>query len=150
MTSQLTEQEAAFRRACRAWLEAHVPATPLASHNTREGFAAHVAWEKVLFEARWAVVSWPEEFGGRGASLMEWLIFEKQVNLVGTDASGIEVKGVPDQPNHALLMKHQIPILEFVANLNALQAERFTLLVLPMRIVGLDSCPVRLIAIEEE
>ncbi len=81
---------------------------------------------------------------------IQWLIFEKRVNLVGTDASGIEVKGVPDQPNHALLMKHQIPILEFVANLNALQAERFTLLVLPMRIVGLDSCPVRLIAIEEE
>ena len=81
---------------------------------------------------------------------VHWLVFDKKINLVGSDASGIEIKGARDQPNHELLMKHQIPIIEFAANLDALEAERFTLVVLPLRIVGLDSCPVRLIAIEEE
>lgn len=71
-------REQAFRAECRAWLQAHVPDTPLPSHNTREGFAAHVAWEQALFAAGWAVVSWPEAYGGRAASLMEWLIFEEE------------------------------------------------------------------------
>jgi len=78
MSLQFTESEQAFRAECRGWLEANVPTQPLASHNTREGFAAHVEWEKQLFAAGWAVVSWPETYGGREASLMEWLIFEEE------------------------------------------------------------------------
>jgi alkylation response protein AidB-like acyl-CoA dehydrogenase len=77
-----TDAEAAFRAECRAWLEAHVP-HGLASGDTREGFAAHLAWERQLAAARWAVVSWPEEYGGRGASPMEWLIFEEEYYRAG-------------------------------------------------------------------
>lgn len=80
---------------------------------------------------------------------VRWLAAEKKINLIGSDASGIEVKGAPNQPNHQWLMKHQIPIIEFAANLDQLRQERFTLLVLALAVVGLDSCPVRLIAIEE-
>jgi len=78
MSLRFTQEEEAFRSECRAWLEANVPTEPLASHNTRAGFEAHVAWEKKLFAARWAVVSWPKVYGGRGASLVEWLIFEEE------------------------------------------------------------------------
>lgn len=80
---------------------------------------------------------------------VKWLVYEKKINLIGSDASGIEIKGVPNQPNHQFLMDNQIPIIEFAANLNDLKKERFTLFVLALPIVGLDSCPVRLIAIEE-
>ncbi len=80
---------------------------------------------------------------------VQWLVNEKQINLIGSDASGIEVKGAPNQPNHQFLMAHEIPIIEFAANLNDLKQERFTLFVLALPIVGLDSCPVRLIAIED-
>jgi hypothetical protein len=31
-----------------------------------------------MYDARWSVVSWPEEYGGRGAGLLEWLIFEEE------------------------------------------------------------------------
>ena len=31
-----------------------------------------------MYEARWSVVSWPEEYGGRGAGLLEWLVFEEE------------------------------------------------------------------------
>jgi arylformamidase len=80
---------------------------------------------------------------------IRWLILEKKIGLIGTDASGIEIKGEPNQPNHQFIMDHEIPIIEYAANLDALQAERFTLLVLALPIVGLDSCPLRLVAIEE-
>ena len=49
----------------------------------REGFALHLDWERQLFDARWAVVSWPVEYGGREASLMEWLIFEEEYYRAG-------------------------------------------------------------------
>lgn len=71
-------QDEAFRAEARAWLESNVPRPALPSGDTREGFARHLEWERRLFEDRWAVVSWPEEFGGRGASLWQWLIFEEE------------------------------------------------------------------------
>jgi len=73
-----SEREEAFRREARAWLTANVPKERLPSGDTREGFARHLEWERKLFDARWAVVAWPEKYGGRGASLMEWLIFEEE------------------------------------------------------------------------
>ncbi len=83
MDLDLTEAELAFQAEARAWLAANVPAEPLASMDTPEGFVAHQAWEKKLFDARWAVVSWPEEFGGRAASLIEWVIFEEEYYRAG-------------------------------------------------------------------
>ena len=73
-----TPAEEAFRAEVRAWLEANVPSEPLPSGDTRAGFARHLEWERTLFDARWAVVSWPEAYGGRDASLWEWLIFEEE------------------------------------------------------------------------
>jgi alkylation response protein AidB-like acyl-CoA dehydrogenase len=72
-----------FRREVRRWLEANVPSEakgtgPLRSLDTAEGFEAHRIWERTMYDARWSVVSWPEEFGGRGVGLMEWLIFEEE------------------------------------------------------------------------
>lgn len=74
--------ETAFRAETRAWLEAHVP-HDLGSGDTREGFARHLEWERTLFDARYAVVSWPEAYGGRDASLWEWLIFEEEYYRAG-------------------------------------------------------------------
>ncbi len=81
---------------------------------------------------------------------IQWLVDEKRINLIGSDASGIEIKGVANQPNHQYLMDNQIPIIEFASNLDGLQDSRFTLVVLALPVVGLDSCPVRLLAIEED
>jgi alkylation response protein AidB-like acyl-CoA dehydrogenase len=74
--------EEAFRAEARAWLEANVP-HDLPSGDTREGFARHLEWEKLLFDNRWAVVSWPEQYGGRGASIWEWLLFEEEYYRAG-------------------------------------------------------------------
>ncbi|MFJ6795831.1 acyl-CoA dehydrogenase family protein [Streptomyces sp. NPDC091268] len=73
----------AFRAEARAWLAAHVPAACLPSLETREGFAAHREWEALLHADRWSVVSWPEEYGGRGADLERWLVFEEEYWAAG-------------------------------------------------------------------
>ena len=77
-----TAEEQAFRAEARSWLAANVP-QGLGSGDTRAGFAEHLVWEKQLHEARWAVVSWPEEYGGRGASVWEWLAFEEEYYRAG-------------------------------------------------------------------
>jgi alkylation response protein AidB-like acyl-CoA dehydrogenase len=78
-----TAEDEAFRAECRSWLEANVPRPALPSGDTAEGFARHVEWEQLLFENRWSVVSWPEAYGGREASLWQWLIFEEEYYRVG-------------------------------------------------------------------
>jgi alkylation response protein AidB-like acyl-CoA dehydrogenase len=77
-----TAEEESFRAEARAWLTANAPVDP-PSGDTREGFAVLEEWERLLFDNRWAVVSWPAEYGGRDASLMEWLIFEEEYYRAG-------------------------------------------------------------------
>lgn len=83
MDLRYSDREIAFRNEARRWLEANVPRRPLPSGDTPEGFASHVEWEKRLFAARWAVVSWPEAYGGREATPLEWLIFEEEYHRAG-------------------------------------------------------------------
>lgn len=74
-----TEEERAFRAEVRDWMAAHVPKVPLPSFDaSREGFEAHRAWEKTLNEGRWGMVTWSEDYGGRGLDLIRWLIFEEE------------------------------------------------------------------------
>ncbi|MDF1478485.1 acyl-CoA dehydrogenase family protein [Leifsonia sp. H3M29-4] len=77
MNLDLSDSERAFDAEARAWLAANVPAERLPSMDTPEGAAAHRAWEAKLAEGRWSVVAWPEQFGGRDASLIEWVLFEE-------------------------------------------------------------------------
>ncbi|MQW74380.1 acyl-CoA dehydrogenase [Nocardioides sp. dk4132] len=79
---ELTDSERAFRAEAREWLAAHNPGR-LPSMDTDEGAALHRAWEATLAEGRWSVVAWPEQYGGREASLTEWVIFEEEYYLAG-------------------------------------------------------------------
>jgi len=78
MELTFTEEQQAFRREVREWLEAHVPAKPLETFDTAEGFEQHREWEKTLAKGNWGMVTWPKEYGGRGCNLIEWLIFEEE------------------------------------------------------------------------
>lgn len=83
MNLDFAPEDLAFQAEARAWLSANVPATPLPSMDTAEGFLAHQEWEAKLSEARWSVVSWPKEYGGREASLVQWVIFEEEYYRAG-------------------------------------------------------------------
>ncbi|MFC6634329.1 acyl-CoA dehydrogenase [Microbulbifer taiwanensis] len=78
MNLNYTPEQIAFRQEVRQWLEEHVPEAPLESFDTKAGFEQHRQWEKTLAEGNWGMVTWPQEFGGRGCNLVEWLIFEEE------------------------------------------------------------------------
>ncbi len=84
MELNYTKEQEQFRLEVRSWLAENLPKEKLASYDTREGFEQHRAWEKKLFDARLSMVMWPEELGGRGCDLIEWLIFEEE--YYGADA----------------------------------------------------------------
>jgi alkylation response protein AidB-like acyl-CoA dehydrogenase len=83
MDLTFTPEQEAFRKEARAWLEANVPSEPLPSLDTKEGFERHREWERKLNGGGWAMVPWPVQYGGRGANLIEWLIFEEEYYRAG-------------------------------------------------------------------
>jgi alkylation response protein AidB-like acyl-CoA dehydrogenase len=69
----LSPSEEAFRDELRAWLAEHHPGEPPPGED--ESFEFSRRWQKQLHDAGWAGVSWPKEYGGRGATLIEQAIF---------------------------------------------------------------------------
>src|SRR6266436_1127438 len=91
-----TPEQSAFRERLRAWLTTNVPRN-LASPGKREGFEQHRAWERVLFDAGYAGVSWPAVYGGRTLDVVSQAIFEEEylladgperINVVGEKLMG--------------------------------------------------------------
>ena len=83
MDLSYTPEQIAFRQEARDWLAQHVPAQPLKSFDTKEGFDQHREWEATLNEGRWGMVTWPSDLGGRACDLIEWLIFEEEYYRAG-------------------------------------------------------------------
>lgn len=83
MDLSYTPEQEAFRAEVRAWMAAHVPKEPLVTLECREGYDQHVEWERTLASGNWGMVTWPEQFGGRGLDLIQWLIFEEEYFRAG-------------------------------------------------------------------
>ncbi len=82
----MSQDAGQFRAEVRDWLAAHVPDPPLPSVDTAAGFERHRAWERELAAARLAAVSWPARYGGRDATLADWLVFEEEYYAAGAPA----------------------------------------------------------------
>lgn len=84
MDLKLTAEELAFRDQLRAWLEANVPKdwSEWREKPLEESFPYLRAWQRKLYEAGWAAVSWPKEYGGRSATLMQQSIFWEEMARV--------------------------------------------------------------------
>lgn len=81
----------------------------------------------------------------------KWLADDRKISALGTDSSGFEVRGGTEhEPNHYVFFDRDdpIPVIECMAHLDQLTQKRFFFIALPMRIVGLDSWPVRVLGIE--
>jgi alkylation response protein AidB-like acyl-CoA dehydrogenase len=86
MDLNLTPEEQRFRDEVRSWLAANVPSdwdTHRTQDDMRERFEYLRAWQKKVFNAGWAGIAWPKEYGGRGASLMEQVIFTEELARAG-------------------------------------------------------------------
>ena len=77
MDLTLAPEEQAFRDEVRGWLEANDPGRE--PEGDQAGFEFRRDWQRKLYEAGWAGVSWPQEYGGRGATLVEQAIFNEEV-----------------------------------------------------------------------
>jgi len=90
-----SQAEERFRSDLRAWLEANPPA---AEPSALAAWVAQgKAWQRRLYEAGWCGVHWPAAYGGRGASLIEQIIFQEEmararapqlINLAGLTMGG--------------------------------------------------------------
>ena len=85
MDFQNTPEQEAFRQELRGWLAANLPRELCVDDPTdervapdRPTFEKRVAWQRTMCKAGWVGVSWPKEYGGRGATLMEQLIYDEE------------------------------------------------------------------------
>ena len=69
MDITFTPEEERFRAEARAWLAENVPQRPSGEHDLQARRDFDLAWQRRLFDAGYAGISWPKEYGGRGASL---------------------------------------------------------------------------------
>ncbi|MHB1420053.1 MAG: acyl-CoA dehydrogenase family protein [Bacillota bacterium] len=102
MDFSFTPAEEAFRNELRTWLEANLPDGWLeGKRNISEGSKEYTQflrdWQRKLFDGKWAGISWPEKYGGRGATLIEEVIWEQEmarvkappvVNVIGISMIG--------------------------------------------------------------
>src|SRR5207247_1750114 len=85
MDFEYAPEQVAFRKEFRAFLAAHLPADlrvddPVDDRvaSNREMFERRVAWQKTMHKAGWVGVAWPKEYGGRGASIIERVIWDEE------------------------------------------------------------------------
>lgn len=74
---------AEFRREVREFLTANKAEFPTKSYDTAEGFAQHRRWDRVLFDAGLSVITWPAKYGGRDATLLQWVVYEEEYFRAG-------------------------------------------------------------------
>jgi alkylation response protein AidB-like acyl-CoA dehydrogenase len=72
-----------FRAEVREFLSANRSSFPTQSYDTAEGFEQHRIWDRILFDARLSVITWPERYGGRDADLLAWVVFEEEYFRAG-------------------------------------------------------------------
>ncbi|HEV8439764.1 MAG TPA: acyl-CoA dehydrogenase [Methylomirabilota bacterium] len=85
MDFQYSAEQEAFREELRRWLAANLPPDlciddPIDERVApdRATFERRVAWQRTMYKAGWVGTSWPREYGGRGATLLEQMIFDEE------------------------------------------------------------------------
>ena len=96
-----TPQEAAFRKQARQWIEANAPKeleaelsqSSLGRIKLKSADIVQVAkaWQKKKAEGGWVCLHWPQEYGGRGASPVERVIFQQEEGVYGKLTSPFQI-----------------------------------------------------------
>lgn len=108
MDLRWTPEDEEFRQEIRSYLEANVP-----KDVPEEDFPTRREWQAKLAKDRWVAIHWPEEYGGRGASLIQTVIYNEEYararapllpNALGLSLLGpvLMVYGTEEQKNRYL------------------------------------------------
>jgi acyl-CoA dehydrogenase len=81
-----TPEEAAFRSECRSWLEANAKklsadeadTATLEERSDPDTIARAQAWQAKKADGGWACMTWPKEYGGRGATSIQNVIWNQE------------------------------------------------------------------------
>jgi alkylation response protein AidB-like acyl-CoA dehydrogenase len=91
-----SETDEAFRAELRAWLAGVLPELP--PQPGREDWSARrrfdTDWQRRLFDAGYAGLSWPREYGGRDASPSEQLVFLEETTAARAPNVGVNFVGL--------------------------------------------------------
>lgn len=93
MDFNYSPEDEPFRQELRSWLEANRKFAPasvsiLASESDAQ-WNARVRWHQMLHEGGWVAVHWPKEYGGRGATVVQRLIFREELSRLNLSEFGI-------------------------------------------------------------
>lgn len=84
MDFKFSPEDEAFRQEFRSWLEHHIPRDwrddELHDPDTLEEFERRRAWHRQLYDGGWMCIHWPQEYGGRGASLIQQVIYHQELD----------------------------------------------------------------------
>lgn len=87
MDIDFTVDDDRFRQTVRAWLADNVP-KGLRPDDGEAMRAFDLAWQRRQFDGGWAGIAWPEEYGGRGLSLVQQLIWFEECGRMGAPPLG--------------------------------------------------------------
>ncbi len=82
-------EDEAFRKEVRSWLDDHLAGEFAAlggrggSGDETFGFEVRLAWERELAAGGWTCIGWPRDYGGRGASIAQQVIFNEEYARAG-------------------------------------------------------------------
>jgi alkylation response protein AidB-like acyl-CoA dehydrogenase len=83
MDFKFSEEDEKFRLEFRSWLEANVPRDWHGDNeldaDSKSEFERRRAWHRKLNDAGWMCIHWPKEYGGRGATLLQQLIYNQEL-----------------------------------------------------------------------
>lgn len=85
MDFKFSPEDEVFRQEFRSWLEKNIPRDwrddgELHDPDTKEEFERRRAWHRKLYEGGWMCIHWPKEYGGRGASLIQQVIYHEEID----------------------------------------------------------------------
>ncbi|MEW2189576.1 acyl-CoA dehydrogenase [Streptomyces microflavus] len=91
-----TEAEEEFRRRLREWLAAVLPGLPLkpSPDDWPARRAYDTTWQRMLYDAGYAGLHWPQDAGGRGATPTQHLIFLEETEKAGAPYVGANFVGL--------------------------------------------------------
>ena len=96
MDLRYTAEEEAFRAELRSWLSDVVPTLGPrpSSFDWPARRAYDTAWQRMLFDAGYAGIDWPVEGGGRGASPVEQLVYNEELERAHAPYVGVNFVGL--------------------------------------------------------
>ena len=110
MDFKFSADDEAFRQEFRSWLKANLPKDRksaddnmgMMAEGTADDWKRRVEWHKKMHAGGWVGISWPKEYGGRGATLTQQIIYNEELSKVDSpmlvNGLGIMLVGTDDHP----------------------------------------------------